>query len=735
MAALLYRLGGFAYDRRRIVVAAWMVVLIAIGAAAAALHKPTDNAFNVPGTESQRALDLLNAKFPGAGGATARIVFAAPVGHNLTEARYRKLINPTIALAQRVPQSLRSGKAFAASAQLSPDRRIAFADLHFLVPVASLKSSALTALSRVAQPARAAGLEVEFSGGVTATGKGKSSSTDLIGLGIALVVLLVTFGTLVTALLPLVTALVSLACGLLGVSAVSGLTTLNSTAPTLATMLGLAVGIDYALFIVARHRQNLLDGVEPRESVALSVATAGGAVCFAGTTVVIALCGVLVVGIPFLTVMGLAAAGTVVIAVLVALTLLPALLGFAGRRIAGGRHPSSPETMGARWARQITRRPLVAILAVAVILGVIAIPATKMNLGLPDDSSKPTDSTAYRSYQLLSKGFGPGYTGPLTLVGDASSSSNPKQTIAGAVRALGTFPDVAAVSQPVFNPAGKVAIVTLTPRSSPDAQQTKDLVALIRKRAAVAVHRYHITGYVTGLTAINIDTSNKISAGLPSFLIVIVGLALILLMVVFRSIAVPVKAIVGFLLTIASAIGITTWVFQQGHLASALGVNTPGPVISFLPVLLISILFGLAMDYEVFLVTRIRESHVHGEEPTSAITTGFSASARVVTAAALIMIGVFSSFVTGADVVVKSIAFALAFGVLADAFLVRMTFVPAVLVLLGRRAWALPPRLERLLPNVDIEGEHLSHTRKPDAKSDLEDDERPGRDQAHAEVA
>jgi RND superfamily putative drug exporter len=390
--------------------------------------------------------------------------------------------------------------------------------------------------------------------------------------------------------------------------------------------------------------------------------------------------------------------------------------------------------MGARWARQITRRPLVAILAVAVILGVIAIPATKMNLGLPDDSSKPTDSTAYRSYQLLSKGFGPGYTGPLTLVGDASSSSNPKQTIAGAVRALGTFPDVAAVSQPVFNPAGKVAIVTLTPRSSPDAQQTKDLVALIRKRAAVAVHRYHITGYVTGLTAINIDTSNKISAGLPSFLIVIVGLALILLMVVFRSIAVPVKAIVGFLLTIASAIGITTWVFQQGHLASALGVNTPGPVISFLPVLLISILFGLAMDYEVFLVTRIRESHVHGEEPTSAITTGFSASARVVTAAALIMIGVFSSFVTGADVVVKSIAFALAFGVLADAFLVRMTFVPAVLVLLGRRAWALPPILDRLLPNVDIEGERLSHTRKPDAKSDLEDDERPGRDQAHPEV-
>jgi RND superfamily putative drug exporter len=558
MAAVLYRLGGVAYDRRRTVVAAWMVVLIGLGAAAAALHTPTDNAFNVPGTESQRALDLLNAKFPGAGGATARIVFAAPAGHDLTEARYRKLIYPTIALAQRVPQSVGSGKAFAASAQLSPDRSIAFADLHFLVPVASLRSSTLTALSRVARPARAAGLEVEFSGGVTATGKGQSSSTDLIGLGIALVVLLVTFGTLVTALLPLVTALVSVACGLLGVSAVSGLTTLNSTAPTLSTMLGLAVGIDYALFIVSRHRQNLLDGVEPRESVALSVATAGGAVCFAGTTVVIALCGVLVVGIPFLTVMGLAAAGTVVIAVLVALTLLPALLGFSGGRIARGRHPSVQETVGARWARQVTQRPLVAILAVVVILGVIAIPATQMNLGLPDDSSKPADSTAFRSYQLLAKGFGPGYTGPLTLVGEASNASNPKKILTQAVRALGTFPDVAAVSAPVFNPTGKVAIVTLTPRSSPDAQQTKDLVALIRKRAAIAVHRYHITGYVTGLTAINIDTSNKISAGLPFFLIVIIGLALILLMLVFRSIAVPIKAIAGFLLTIGSAFGITT---------------------------------------------------------------------------------------------------------------------------------------------------------------------------------
>ncbi len=558
--------------------------------------------------------------------------------------------------------------------------------------------------------AGAAGLDVQFSGGVISTGKSGTGSTDLIGILIALVVLSVAFGTLVTAILPLVTALVGVACGLLGVSAVSGLTTLNSTAPTLATMLGLAVGIDYALFIVSRHRQNLLDAMDVRESVARSIATAGGAVCFARTTVVIALCGGLVVGIPFLTVMGLAAAGTFVIAVLVALTLLPALLGFAGAWVARGHKPSAPQTMGARWAQRVTQRPMLAIVGVVVIIGVIAIPVGKMRLGLPDDSSKPTNSTAYRSYQLLSKGFGPGYTGPLTVVGDATGSSDPKRILTAADHALGKFPDVAAVSAPVFNPTGKIAVVTVTPDSSPDAQQTKNLVALIRQRAAAAAPRYHITGYVTGLTAINIDTSNKISAGLPAFLIVIVGLALLLLMLVFRSIAVPVKAVVGFLLTIAATLGITTWVFQQGHLASALGVVSAGPIVSFLPVLLILILFGLAMDYEVFLVSRIREAYTHGEQPQDAIISGFRASARVVTAAALIMIGVFASFTTGDDIVVESIAFALAFGVLVDAFLVRMTLVPAILTLLDRSAWTIPGWLDRRLPHQEIDGADLDPT-------------------------
>jgi putative drug exporter of the RND superfamily len=707
MARHLANLGRASYRHRWPVLIGWMAALAMMAFAAASLHKPTSDAFNVPGTESQQALDLLDAKFPGAGGATARLVFAAPSGHTLTEARYRQVVEPTVELAQRVPQSVGSGKAFKATLKLSPDHRIAFADLHFLVSVDKLKDSTKAALNRVADPARKAGLEVEFSGGVTSSASSSESNTEMIGLIVAFVILLVAFGTAFAAVLPLVTALVGVAMGMLGISAVSGLTTLNSTAPTLATMLGLAVGIDYSLFIVSRHRQQLLDGLAPADSVALAVGTAGSAVCFAGLTVIIALVGVLVVGIPFLSVMGLAAAGTVLVEVVGALTLLPALLSFLGPRVAGGRQVHRENPMGARWARLVTRRPIVTIAGVTVLLLAIAIPATQMRTGLPADNSKPKNSTEYRSYQLLAKGFGPGFAGPLLIVGDARGNPNPKHAIAKAVSALGKFPNVAAVSPPVFNRDGRIAVVTVAPRSGPDSQKTVDLVSLIRSRARQAAERYGLKGYVTGTTALNIDTSNKISAGLPTFLILIVGLAMVLLALAFRSIAIPIKAVAGFLLTIASALGVTTLVFQQGHGAAVLGVDSTSPIVSFLPVLLISILFGLAMDYEVFLVSRIRESYVEDPQPLPAIINGFRASARVVTAAALIMFSVFTAFIAGDNIVVKSIAFALAFGVLADAFLVRMTLVPAVLALLRGSAWKLPRRIDRRMPNLDIEGKAL----------------------------
>jgi putative drug exporter of the RND superfamily len=415
-----------------------------------------------------------------------------------------------------------------------------------------------------------------------------------------------------------------------------------------------------------------------------------------------------VVGLPFLSVMGLAAAVTVLIQVLIALTLLPALLGFAASRASKGKQfGATAENMGARWAQFVTRWRWPAIAVVIGGLAVVASPLTHMHQALPDASTKPHNDTERRAYDLLTEGFGPGFNGPLTVVLDMAGKSNPKAIAAQATKSLGTFPGVAAASAPSFNKTGEIAIISVTPKTAPSSQATKDLVAEIRARAASVRKQYGIDTLVTGTTALNIDVSNKLSSALPVLLVLIVGLAFLLLIVVFRSILVPIKAIFGFLLTFGASLGLIVWVFQDGHLASALGVESTSPIVSFQPVIMLALLFGLAMDYEVFLVSRIRENYVRDSDPQRAIISGFRGSARVVTAAAIIMISVFASFVSGGEVVIKEIGLALAFGVLVDAFLVRMTFVPAVLSLLGRRAWAFPRALDRLLPNVDIEGESL----------------------------
>jgi putative drug exporter of the RND superfamily len=689
------------------------VTLIGVGVLSQAVKKDTNDAFNVPGTESQRALDLLDEKFPGSGGATARIVFAAPPGQTLAEERYKTVVEPTVERAQQVPQSVTTGRQFIEGFTPSKDKTIGFADLHFAVPVEDLKDSTKEALERVADPAREAGLQVAFSGGVVSTSEAESTAGEQIGVIVAFVVLLISFGSFVIAGLPLVTAIIGVAIGLSGIFALTSVIELNSTAPTLATMLGLAVGIDYALFIVSRHRQQLAEGLQPAESVARAVGTAGSAVVFAGITVLIALVGLLVVGIPFLSVMGLAAAGTVAIAVLIALTLLPALLGFAGRRAGAGRKPKTGVSAGRRWAEFVTRRPWVAIGLVIAVLAVVALPMLDLRQGLPDDSIKAEDTTERRSYDLLTEGFGPGFTGPLTTVIDFGGRQDSEEIAREAARELRSFPGVAAASDPVFNENGQVAIIIVTPTGSPSSDETKDLVDRMRGVAADLRNSSGINAMVTGTTAVNIDTSDKLTAALPTFLVLVVGLALLLLMLVFRSIPVPLKAAAGFLLTIAASLGAVCWIFQQGNLADVLAVSATGPIVSFLPILMIAILFGLAMDYEVFLVSRMRESYVHTGKPREAIVDGFQASARVVTAAALIMIAVFSGFIISDDVVIKSIGFALAFGVLVDAFLVRMTLVPAVLAMLDRRAWWLPGWLEPRLPNLDIEGEKLMHELEP----------------------
>jgi RND superfamily putative drug exporter len=698
------------------VLAGWLAVLATVIGCAALFSDRFSTKFEVPGTESQRAQDLLHDKFPGAGGASARVVFAAPSGEKITDAGNRAAIMASVQQAKRAADVEAVVDPFQAHA-VSRDGHIGYADVIYPMPADKVDDHARDELESSADPAKSAGLDVEFGGGLV-TDK-SSAGSEGAGIVVGFLVLAITLGSLVAAGLPLLTALIGVGIAVGSIRALTGAFELTETTPTLATMLGLAVGIDYALFILSRHRQHLSEGMRPREAAAQATGTAGSAVVFAGLTVVIALVGLTVVNIPFLTVMGLAAAAAVTLAVMIATTLLPAMLGYAGDRVQrvnrvlawrprGAR--TDRERASVRYARWITRRPLAVLVVGVAALCTVALPATHMKLGLPDGGSKPTDNTERRAYDLLTKGFGAGANGVLSVVVDAPKVPRDRQQELGnaVVAELKKFDHVASVSPPIPNKRGDVTIVNVTPTSGPASDDTRDLVDAMRARAKRIPERAGLDAYVTGTTALNIDTADQLAAALPKYIVVVVGLALLLLMVVFRSILVPLKAAAGFLLSIAASMGLVVWVFQDGHLADLFGVAQPGPVVSFLPVLLIGILFGLAMDYEVFLVSRMREAYTQSGNARDAVITGYGHSGRVVTAAAVIMTGVFAAFLLDPDPVIKSIGLSLAFGVIADAFVVRMTLVPAAMALLGDRAWKLPRRLGRLIPRVDVEGEHLA---------------------------
>ncbi|MGH9078836.1 MAG: MMPL family transporter [Acidimicrobiales bacterium] len=712
MATCLYGLGAWTFRHRRIVLGFWVVVLVAVGGLSQSFARPPSTQFTIPGTQSQQAIDLLDQKFPAAAGASAQIVFAAPTGHRLTEPALEAGIRSTLARARTAGQVEAVTDPFSAGT-ISKDGTIAYADVIYSVPVSDIASRSKSALEQSAQPAHAAGITVAFGGGVITPPGARNS--DALGIVIAYMVLAITFGALLAAGLPLLTALIGVTIGILSINALGAIIDLSSTAPILATMIGLAVGIDYALFISHRYREHLAEGLVHAEAAARATATAGSAVVFAGLTVVIALSGLAVVNIPFLTTMGLAAAGTVVIAVMIAITLLPALMGFAGSKItapkrfgkAGGTEANPKPSASLRWARIVTGHSVITILVGLVIVLIMAAPVLGMRLGLPDAGSQPTGSTARTAYDLLTRGFGPGFNGPLTVVVDAPNRANPTKVAETAVIGLKGLGDVQAVSYPVQNAAKDVTIVSVTPKSGPTAAGTSNLVNYIRSAAAKIQKATGIRVLVTGQTAVNLDVSAKLSAALPIYVLVVMGLALVLLTMVFRSLLVPAKAVIGFLLSIAASLGIVVSIFQEGHLNSLLGVTDPGPIVSFLPILLVGVLFGLAMDYEVFLVIRMRESFVHGMEARPAVRRGFDESGRVVVAAALIMISVFGSFVLTNDLITKSIGLALAVGVAIDAFIVRMTLVPAAMTLMGRHAWWMPGWLGRLLPDLDLEGTRL----------------------------
>ncbi|MEU1363768.1 MMPL family transporter [Micromonospora zamorensis] len=721
MATLLYRLGRGALRRRRLVVALWLVVLVVAGLAAATLRGPTASNFTMPGTESQRALDLLSEQFPAASGATGAIAVKAPTDGQLATPEGQAVVQELVQEASTLPGVVGAVNPLQVGA-VSPNGRYALVQVQFATGRDEVTDEQRTAYEEVGAAAEAKGWQVA-PGGEVLGGEPEIGSTEALGVLVAAIVLIITFGSLVAAGMTMLNALIGVGVGMAGLFALSGVIELTSTAPILALMLGLAVGIDYSLFITSRHRQNLLEGLSPEEAVGRAVGTAGSAVVFAGATVVIALAGLAVVNIPFLTVMGLAAAGTVTIAVLVAITLQPALLGFAGNRVLPRRlrstvdaaapgEPVGEETVpaedrsgfGFRWARFVIRFRVPVILVSLLGLGLLALPTPDMRLALPDASTATVGSPARVASDLTTEGFGPGFTGRLAVVVAGDDAQATAAAVPQVTAMIQRTENVLAVAPPQLSPDGRTALLGVVPKTGPTDEATETLVHDVRD-AVGGVKGAEVL--LTGATAIGIDVSEKLSDALPIYLLLVVGLSVLLLMLVFRSLLVPLKAALGFLLTVAATFGITVAIFQQGHLADLVGLDTPAPLVSFLPILLIGILFGLAMDYEVFLVSRMREDFVHGDTAREATISGMGHGARVVTAAALIMMSVFGGFVFLEDPIIKSMGFALAIGVAIDAFVVRMTIVPAVMSLLGDRAWWLPRWLNRALPNVDIEGEGL----------------------------
>jgi RND superfamily putative drug exporter len=712
----LHRLGALCVRHRWRVIAAWIVLLVVAAGIAGIVRRPASSAFTVPGAQSQRALDLLDQRFPGTGGAQAQVVFAVKPGQpRLSTVAHKAAIEGTLAQLRRDPEVVAVTDPYA-DRTVSSSGLIAYSTVAYPVSVDKVSKAATRALLDAGGPARAAGMSVNFGGALVA--QDHSSDTEAVGAVVAFMVLFVGLGSALAAGLPLLTALIGVGTGLAGILALGAIVTESTTAPVLAIMITLAVGIDYALFIATRHRQQLLSGVDLEASIATAVATAGGAVCFAGSTVVVALAALTIAGIPFLTVMGLCAAGAVIVAVTVALTLVPALLSLMGRRLVTGR-PAARQSrrsgtagyrsMGRRWVDAVTHRPVVVLTLGIVALLILAGPAHGLRLALPDAGTHSSTNTDRRAFDKLSTGFGPGANGPLLLVIAGQNHENAARIGRALAVEARAFPDIAAISPPLPNAAQTVTLVSIVPKSGPTDARIKALVSEIRRRAATIADQARTKILVTGATAVNIDTSSRLSQALPPYLVVVAAVCVALLMLVFRSIVVALTAVLGYLLSVGAALGTATFVFQEGHLSGGFGVPTASPVVSFLPILLLGILFGLAMDYEVFLVSRMQEAYARSGDPATSVVQGFAASARVVCAAGIIMTSVFASFIFTQDLIIKSIGFSLAVGVLVDAFVVRMTLLPSTLALAGRSGWWLPTWLDHVMPHVNIEGATVGH--------------------------
>ncbi|MGI8715167.1 MAG: MMPL family transporter [Solirubrobacteraceae bacterium] len=732
MTSALYRLAQFCTRRKFVVLGVWFVAAVALVGISHQMGDNTNDNLSLPGTDSQRATDTLTKSFPDQANGTSPIVLHAKSG-KLTDSKYADAINQSAADVAKAPNvaSVVNPLTPQGASTLSKDQSTGYLSVTLSTSPGSLSVSDVQTIIDGANPAKAAGLQVETGGQLgQKVSKTSTESSELIGIIAAMVILTLTFGTVAAMVLPIVTAILGLLTTLAIIRMLGHVATVPTVAPTMATMIGLGVGIDYALFIVTRHLRGLHDGLELPESIARATATSGGAVFFAGCTVTIALVSLAVAGIPLVTTLGLMAGIAVVIAVLAALTLLPALLAIVGPHINSLRVRTPPTEAQARrglwakWAAEIAKYPAIAGLVSLAILVPLMVPLLSLNLGQQDVAALSTSTTARQAYDLIAKNFGPGVNGPLLIAvslkqpavasssgssgSSSSSQSDPRTTDPRLVtlqKDISSTSGVAAITPIQIDKAGTTAFFNAISTHGPAEKTTTNLVNHLRSTVIPGAEKgTDMKADIGGSTAAYDDLAANISSKLPVQILVVIALSFVLLILAFRTVVIPAQAAVMNLLSIGASYGVLTAIFQYGWLSGLIGLSGPVPIVSYVPLFMFAILFGLSMDYEVFLVSQIEE-HVHaGEDNDSSVISGLVTSARVITAAALIMVFVFGSFLLNGDPTIKQFGIGLAVAVILDATVVRCLLVPALMVLMGRLNWYIPHWLDRVVPHLSIEG-------------------------------
>jgi putative drug exporter of the RND superfamily len=714
-------LARWCFRHRFLVLALWVVGMVGLAAASNALGVNYSNSFSLPGTEANKALALLQSQFPAQSGDQDTVVWKTSQG-SVTDPAIAASMTATLNKIATLPEvaQVQSPYGPQGAAQISKDGHTAYALVNFTEQANLLDNSDIKAVISTAQAASTSTLDVQLTGNaIDQVAQTPPSASERLGILAAAIVLFIAFGSLFSVLVPILTAVFGLGAGILLVDVLTNAFSVPALAPTLSALIGLGVGLDYALFIVTRHRRGLMRGLAPVDAAAAALNTSGRAVLFAGGTVCIALLGMLVLRVPYLNGLGIAAALTVLFTVLSSITLGPALLGILGTKVLSRRQrrrlaengPDSEVATGfwARWADFVQRRPRILAAAAVVVLIVLVIPVGALRPGHADDGTAPTSTTSRKAYDMLADGFGPGFNGPLQIVAqfatpDTGTGSADETALAGLTSALQAAPDVAAVQQVPAKQGATIGIVQLYPASAPASQATTNLIADLRSTVIPKARAgTSMTVYVSGSTAVYYDFAKVLDAKLPLFIGVIVVLGFLLLMLAFRSIGVPLMAAVMNLLGAGAAFGVLVAFFQWGWGLNALGLGTAGPIEAYLPVMMLSVLFGLSMDYQVFLVSRMHEEWLHSGDSKRAVRVGQAETGRVITAAAAIMICVFVAFSFGGQRVIAEAGIGLAAAVAIDAFIIRTVLVPAVMQQLGRANWWLPGWLDRILPHLSVD--------------------------------